>query len=89
MSSMAPLSSSELRGEESTGKALAVSSAPVVPAPPSPSDVRACRMLGVSQQAVQDFWEHFQSARGGGSSWVPPFSNKIFSFLWQSEMGKV
>ena len=65
MSSMAPLSSNELRGEKSTGKALAVSSGSSGACTPPPSDVRACRMLGVLQQAVQDFQEHFQSELPG------------------------
>lgn len=43
-------------GRKVQGRLWLSAAAMVVPAPPPPSDVRACRMLGTLQQAVQDLW---------------------------------
>lgn len=62
MSSMALLSSSELRGEESSGKALAVSSGPG--GAPS-SGCQGTQEAGALQQAGADFLEHLLSGLPG------------------------
>lgn len=80
MSRMALLSSSELRGEESTGKALAVSSSRGGARAPSPFRCQGLQDAGDTSTGIVRPLGAFSvsAARGGGSKWAPPFSSKIF-----------
>lgn len=65
MSSLVPLSSNELRGEGSTGKALAVSSGPGGPRTPTPFRCQGLQDAGGTSAGRADFREHFPSGLPG------------------------